>query len=303
CYYFYMDAHSLVEEFTIYLSIEKNRSQNTVDAYRQDVTRFIKRAKLKSSKAVKTITPQDIVSYLKSLRSSGASARTSARALASIKSFYKYLVGEDIMISSPAEVIQSPKLGRSIPAVLSTEEVEKILSAPNIKTPEGVRDVAMLETIYATGFRASELVAIKLKDINLDMGYISTIGKGSKERAVPLGEVATEQIREYRTTARPLLLKNRVSDFLFVTRRGSKMTRQGFWKMIKQRAKQAGILKKISPHSMRHSFATHLLEHGADLRSVQQMLGHSDISTTQIYTHIARTRISEIYEKTHPRAK
>ncbi len=298
-----MDVHSLVKEFTIYLYIEKNRSQNTVDAYGQDVTRFIKRAKLKSSKAVKAVTPQEIISYIKSLKNSGASARTSARSLASIKSFYKYLVGEDIMTSNPAEVIQSPKLGRSIPTVLSAKEVEKILSAPNIKTPEGVRDVAMLETIYATGFRASELVAIKLKDINLEMGYISTIGKGSKERTVPLGEVATERIKEYRATARPLLLKNRVSDSLFVTRRGSEMTRQGFWKMIKLRAKQAGILKKISPHSMRHSFATHLLEHGADLRSVQQMLGHSDISTTQIYTHVARARISEIYEKTHPRAK
>ena len=298
-----MNKNALINEFITYLTIEKNRAKNTLTAYQRDVARFLEHVGFDGPEKLDALSPTDITAYLKKLRNSGMSAASAARNLAAVKGLFRYLVNEKIIKNNPADVIQSPKLGRSIPGTLSVEEVERLLSSPLRDDPAGLRDSAMLETIYATGLRVSELVSIRLKDVNMEMGYLTTMGKGSKERAVPLGEMALELISEYRNGARPLLLKGRITDALFVTRLGKAMTRQGFWKIVRKYAQMAGISKKISPHSLRHSFATHLLDGGADLRSVQMMLGHSDISTTQIYTHVAAARMREIYDKTHPRAK
>ncbi len=298
-----MNGESLIDQFITHLVIEKNRSQNTVDAYRRDCERFIKAIRYKNLDTLAALTPPDISAYITKMRKSGMSAATTARSLAAVKGLLRFLVSEGLLNSNPAEVIQSPKLGRSLPGTLSIKEVEALLAAPKQDSFEGLRDIAMLETLYATGFRVSELVSIRLKNINFEMGYISTIGKGAKERAVPLGAVAMERIKGYREIARPGILKGKWTEALFVTRLGKEMTRQGFWKIIKKYAVISGVKKKISPHSLRHSFATHLLDRGADLRSVQRMLGHSDISTTQIYTHIAKSRMKEIYDKTHPRAR
>ena len=298
-----MDRDTLIDGFISYLAIEKNRSPNTQDAYRRDSAKFLDHINYKEPSDIEKLTPPDIVAYIKSMRKKGLGAATTARHLAAVKGFFKYLVNEGVLKKNPAEVTQSPKLWKKTPEVLSIKEVERLLAAPTNIEPEGVRDTAMLETIYATGLRVSELVKLSLNEINLSAGYISTMGKGAKERATPMGEVAANAIEVYLKNARPALLKGRTSEACFVTRRGGAMTRQGFWKIVKKYAQKAGVTKKISPHSLRHSFATHLLEHGADLRSVQKMLGHSDISTTQIYTHVARQRMKEVYDKTHPRAK
>lgn len=294
---------TLLNEFVTYLAVEKNRSQNTIEAYRRDAKRFLTAVKYKNPQSLNALKPQDITEYMKELRASGLSSVSSARNLAVVKSLYRFLIAEGLVSSNPAEVIEAPRLWRRIPGVMSTEEVESLLGAPSLKDPQGLRDSAMLETLYATGIRVSELINIRLKDLNLEIGYLATVGKGSKERIVPLGEVARERIGQYRESSRPLLMKGKSTEFLFVTRLSKPMTRQAFWKIVKKSALKAGIAKKISPHSLRHSFATHLLERGADLRSVQKMLGHSDITTTQIYTHVAKTRIKEIYDKIHPRAR
>lgn len=298
-----MDYDALLDEFITHLTVEKNRSKNTIDAYRRDIIRFLEAYKYKNPQTLNVLKPTDITNYINALKGAGLSPSSRARALASVKGLYLFMVNEGMIDSNPAQVIRSPRLGRSIPATLSIKEVDRLLSTPKLKTPEGLRDSAMLETMYATGLRVTELVLIEIKNVNMEMGYLSVMGKGSKERAVPLGEAAIEAIKTYRQEARPNLLKGKVTQSLFVTRRGAAMTRQGFWKIVKKYSRQAAILKNISPHSLRHSFATHLLERGADLRSVQQMLGHSDISTTQIYTHVAKARMKEIYDKTHPRAK
>jgi len=298
-----MDKETLLGEFLTHMAVEKNRSKNTLEAYRRDGARFLEKIGFTGPETLDALSSTDITSYIKSLRAAGLSAASTARALAAVKGLYRYLAQEKIVKNNPAEVIGSPKLGRSAPGALSLREVDRLLSAPCEHSAAAVRDGAMIETMYATGLRVSELVSLRIKDINMDMGYLATRGKGSRERVVPLGEVALEKIRRYRETARPKLLKGRASDILFVTSLGRGMTRQGFWKMLKKRARAAGITRKVSPHSLRHSFATHLLDRGADLRSVQEMLGHSDISTTQIYTHIATARMKQVYDKAHPRAK
>lgn len=298
-----MSIEYLLDGFITYLAVEKNRSTNTLEAYRRDCERFLTDVGYTSPGALASLTAPDIVAYLKKLRESGLSAPSAARNLAAVKGLFRYLVMMKMSESNPAEVIEAPKLWRTVPDTLSTQEVDRLLAAPKTGDPMGLRDSAMLETMYATGLRVSELVSLKLKDVNMEMGYITTVGKGSKQRIVPMGEVALEQVKEYRRTARGASIKKSMTDALFVTRLGQSMTRQAFWKLVKKYAILAGITKDISPHSLRHSFATHLLERGADLRSVQQMLGHSDISTTQIYTHVALTRMKQIYDDTHPRAK
>lgn len=294
---------TLLSEFVTYLAVEKNRSPNTIEAYRRDGKRFLKMIGYKGPQTLNSLKPRDITEYMQKLRDSGLSSVSTARNLAAVKVLYRFLAAEGIVNSNPAEAVESPRLWRRVPGVLSTQEVERLLAAPKLENPRGLRDSAMLETLYATGLRVSELIMIRLKDLNLDVGYLSTLGKGSKERVIPLGEVAKERIESYRLTGRPALLKGESTEFLFVTRLNKPMTRQAFWKIVKKYARAAGITKKISPHSLRHSFATHLLENGADLRSVQKMLGHSDITTTQIYTHVAKTRIKELYDKIHPRAR
>jgi integrase/recombinase XerD len=229
------------------------------------------------------------------------SVRSIARNLSALKMFYRFLVSEGKIETNPARLLSAPKLPRRLPGVLSTGEVERLLAQPDLNTGRGKRDKAMLELLYATGLRVSELVNLKITNVNMEAGYVRTVGKGSKERMVPMGAKALEALKEYVVQGRPAFLKRKSSSYLFLNARGKPLTRQGFWKTIKRIGLAAGIRKEIYPHSLRHSFASHLLERGADLRSVQIMLGHADISTTQIYTHVTRERLKQIHQKHHPR--
>lgn len=289
----------LVEEFINHIAVEKRHSRNTVDAYRRDLIRFWEALR---GRDVKAVSASQIREFLLELRNLGLSSRSIARSLSSIKTFFRFLIQENLLQANPAETLESPKLWRKLPTVVSVQEVESLLDSPETDRPLGLRDKAMLEVLYATGLRVTELISLKLNDLNLEVGYIRTLGKGDKERIVPLGEVAQNWLRDYLEMGRPHLLKDKTAPYLFVTQRGSCMTRQGFWKTLKQYALKSNISADVSPHSLRHAFATHLLERGADLRSVQQMLGHSDISTTQIYTHVLQNRVREIFDKHHPRA-
>ena len=289
-----------VSEYTDFLKIEKRQSQNTLAAYRRDVSRF---AKYLPNKRLDDAKISDVRSFLVFLRNEGGLAPSSvARCLSSLKSFYEYLSIENLISENPTETIASPRPWRKLPNVMSVEEVDALIATPDINTLAGIRDLAMLELIYATGLRVSELVSLKMSAVDLEVGYLRSLGKGSKERVVPIGDVAKTAIESYVNNARPLFQKKRRSGDLFLTRRGNAMTRQGFWKILKKYSIKAKIEGAVSPHALRHAFATHLLERGADLRSVQMMLGHSDISTTQIYTHILGQRMREVHERFHPRA-
>ncbi len=289
-----------VSEYTDYLKIEKRQSQNTLAAYRRDVSRF---AKYLPNKRLDDAKISDVRSFLVFLRNEEGLAPSSvARCLSSLKSFYEYLSVENLISENPTETIASPRPWRKLPNVMSVEEVDALIAAPDINTLAGIRDLAMLELIYATGLRVSELVSLKMSAVDLEVGYLRSLGKGSKERVVPIGDVAQTAIESYINNARPLFQKKRRSGDLFLTRRGNAMTRQGFWKILKKYSIKAKIEGLVSPHALRHAFATHLLERGADLRSVQMMLGHSDISTTQIYTHVLKQRMREVHERFHPRA-
>ena len=289
-----------VSEYTDYLKIEKRQSQNTLAAYRRDVSRF---AKYLPNKRLDDAKISDVRSFLVFLRNEEGLAPSSvARCLSSLKSFYEYLSVENLISENPTETIASPRPWRKLPNVMSVEEVDALIATPDINTLAGIRDLAMLELIYATGLRVSELVSLKMSAVDLEVGYLRSLGKGSKERVVPIGDVAKTAIESYVNNARPLFQKKRRSGDLFLTRRGNAMTRQGFWKILKKYSIKAKIEGAVSPHALRHAFATHLLERGADLRSVQMMLGHSDISTTQIYTHVLRQRMREVHERFHPRA-
>ena len=284
-----------------YLTVEKGLAAATLESYGQDLGRFA--GFLKSSR-IHDITDTDtavILKYLIFLRKANLTAKSRARHLVTLRGFFKFLVGEKLLKKDPARVIDLPKTGLQLPDVLSVDEIAAILNAPDVLRPKGLRDAAMLELLYAAGLRVSELVHLKLQDVNLEAGFVRAFGKGSKERVVPVGSQARGKISEYLKTARPILLKNLVSPYLFVAHAGKPMTRQGFWKLLKKYALLAGIEKDITPHSFRHSFASHLLEGGADLRAVQLMLGHVDISTTQIYTHVARDHLKKMHEKYHPR--
>lgn len=292
-------ANHLADQFIHHLRVEKGLAKNTIESYSRDLTRyfdFLEKRTLPPMKASQI----DIMDYVSSL-AGALSIRSIARNLSSLKVFYRFLVSDGKLKTNPARLISNPKLPRRLPGVLSSEEVERLLAAPDTQTHRGLRDRAMLELLYASGLRVSELVGMKMLNINLEAGWVRTVGKGSKERMVPMGSKAQQSLKEYLADGRPSLLKKRSSSHLFVTARAKPMSRQAFWKIIKRCARLAGIRKEISPHSLRHSFATHLLEHGADLRSVQIMLGHADISTTQIYTHVTRERLKQIHEKYHPR--
>jgi integrase/recombinase XerD len=297
---------SLISEFVNYLTIEKGHSVNTIESYRRDVLKFFGFLGYTEGEIdineFGTVGQKRIIDFLLHLRENNFSSASVARHLVSLKMFYKFLNTEGVINNNPLENIESPRLLRKLPDFLTMEEIDKLLTRPDKNNNLGIRDIAMLEVLYATGLRVSELISLKINDINMERGYIITFGKGSKERVVPLGRSAQEKLKRYLEESRHILVKGKGGDDLFVNRFGEKMTRQGFWKIIKRYAMLAGIKKEISPHTLRHSFATHLLERGADLRSVQQMLGHSDISTTQIYTHVVRERLKEIYNKHHPRA-
>lgn len=291
----------LKEEFLDFIIVEKGLSKNTVDAYGRDLSRFELFLKERDRPA-KDAGREDIISFMTSLGRTGLSSRSTARNMVAVRMFYRFLKAEGYIEAIPTENIELPRSFRRLPDTLSPQEVEMLLNAPDTKGHLGIRDRAMIELLYATGLRVTELVEITVNRLNLEVGFLVAMGKGSKERVVPMGEVAMGWIKDYIKSARVKILKGRESDYLFVTARGSRMTRQGFWKIIKKNAFKAGIYKNISPHKLRHSFATHLLEGGADLRSVQTMLGHVDISTTQIYTHVNAERLKKIYKEYHPRA-
>ncbi|MFQ5716289.1 MAG: site-specific tyrosine recombinase XerD [Nitrospinales bacterium] len=289
---------SLVRDYIDFISIEKRHSPNTVESYRRDLMKFCREFQGVSADS---ISNADIRSFLFKLKDEGLAARSIARCLASLKSFFRFLYIERHIKENVMDILESPKLWRKLPQVMSLEEVESLLACPNIAYPTGLRDRAMLEILYATGLRVTELVSLKTNGLNLQVGFLRVFGKGSKERVVPVGEAAKSAVEDYLLAGRPILAKGCNIPELFITRRKSGMTRQGFWKILKQYARQAGIKTPISPHTLRHAFATHLLGGGADLRSVQQMLGHADISTTQIYTHILQQRMRHIHDKFHPR--
>lgn len=290
-----------VDQYINYLVFEKGLSEKTIESYSSDLSKYLEFLK---QKGVKDITQADtpmILKHLIALRESGLGSKSCARHLITLRGFYKFLAQEKILEFDPAKLIDLPKSGLKLPDVLSVSEVNLLLNIPDINKPLGKRNSAMIELLYAAGLRVSELVNLKFLDVNLEACFVRVFGKGSKERIVPFGLYAKNKIDDYINNSRALLLKNHISKYLFVARAGKPMTRQGFWKILKQYVKQAGIKKKVTPHSLRHSFASHLLEGGADLRTVQVMLGHVDISSTQIYTHVARDHLRKIHEKYHPR--
>jgi integrase/recombinase XerD len=293
-----------LQTFMQYLSVERGLALNTLESYERDLTQFIEFLKASQVNAIKDSNKTHIVAYMAELKKKGKAAATVSRSLVSIRGFYQFLVRERMLDKDPSMNMETPKLEKRLPKVMNMAEVETLLDAPQMSTTGGMRDKAMLEVLYACGIRVSELISLNTSDIHLGLGYIRCIGKGSKERIIPLGRIAAQSLDQYIQTARPKLLKGAKADeALFVGHLGTRMTRQGFWKIIKKYAAQTGILKEITPHTLRHSFATHLLENGADLRAVQEMLGHADISTTQIYTHVTKKRMKEVYNQTHPRAK
>ena len=292
----------LLDSFLSYLVVEKGLSENTLESYGRDLKKFLLFIKSRGTTSAREIKYGDILDFMARSREEGLNATTIVRSMVSVKQFFKYLLSEKVLSEDPTAHIKTPKMKKAIPGVISLDDVESILGAPDESTPEGLRDAAMLEILYATGIRVSELIGLKLNDVNFELGFVVVYGKGSKERVVPIGDKAREKLLSYLRDSRPALLKGREAKALFVTRRGAGMTRQGFWKIIKAQALRAGVTKKISPHTLRHSFATHLLERGADLRTIQVMLGHSDISTTQIYTHVESERLKEIHKKYHPRS-
>jgi len=292
---------ALSDQYINYLLFEKGLAEKTIESYSRDLIRYLDFLSSKGiSKFAETDTPL-ILQHLINLRNDGLGSRSTARHLVTLRGFYKYLVQEKVIKRNPARLVDLPKSGLKLPDVLSVAEIKLLLDLPDTNTPLGLRNAAMLELLYASGLRVSELVNLKLLDLNTEAGFVRVMGKGSKERIIPIGIYAKNRLHDYIKRARPLLLKDRVSQYLFVARAGKPMTRQGFWKLLKRYALQAGITKKITPHSIRHSFASHLLEGGADLRTVQVMLGHVDIATTQIYTHVARDRLKQMHAKYHPR--
>jgi integrase/recombinase XerD len=293
--------HHLVDRYINYLLVEKGLARATIESYSADLNKFIK---FLATHKVDNISDTDsavILRYLLFLRDKKIGARSRARHLVTIRGFYKFLVHEKVLKKDPARMIDLPKSGLKLPDVLTVDEINSMLKTPDIASSKGLRDAAMLELLYAAGLRVSELIHVKIQDINLEVGFVRTMGKGSKERVVPIGSHARQKITDYLANARPLLLKQHASHYLFVAHAGKPMTRQAFWKLLKKYSVIAGIEKEVTPHSFRHSFASHLLEGGADLRSVQMMLGHVDISTTQIYTHVARDHLKKLHEKYHPR--
>ncbi len=295
-----METH--LDLYLDYLTVEKGLAANTRASYSADLLKFLSYLKDTGIDDWSQVRFPEIIAFLSRAQEQGLAPRSRARLLSAMRGFFKFMVRDSHLQKSPVANLTSPRLRRHLPTVLSVAEVERLLAQPNPDLPLGLRDAAMLELLYGTGLRVTELITLAVGRVNLEVGFLVARGKGSKERIVPMGEVATEAVRSYTLGSRLRLLKGRVSEILFVSNRGTAMTRQGFWKLLKKYGRQAGMQKSLTPHTLRHSFATHLLERGADLRSVQMMLGHADISTTQIYTHVARERLREVHKKYHPRA-
>jgi len=290
-----------LDEFCDALWLEDGLSRNTLASYRLDLTQFAAWLDKTRGKALLAAAHADVLVYLAHRVAGKARATSTSRLLSSLKRFYQYELRQGKIKTDPTLNIDSPKLPRGLPKTLTEQDVEKLLAAPDVEDPLGLRDRTMLETLYASGLRVSELVTLKVAQVIQDMGVVRVVGKGAKERLVPLGEEALSWLKRYLKEARPQILQQRAADAIFVTGRGAAMTRQSFWHLLKRYSTQAGLTKPISPHTLRHAFATHLLNHGADLRVVQLLLGHSDISTTQIYTHVARERLKQLHAKHHPR--
>ncbi len=297
-----MSNAEILDEFCDSLWLEDGLARNTLDSYRRDLEKFSGWLEQQRSVSLLEATHADIQGFLAHLvGGEKAKATSTSRAISSLKRLFRYLLRQNRISADPTLQIATPKLPRSLPKSLTEQDVELLLYAPDAQTPLGLRDRAMLEVLYATGLRVSELVSLSVAQVSLDMGVVRVMGKGSKERLVPMGEEALDWIRRYLAEGRAVLLAGKLSDALFVTQRGEAMTRQMFWYLIKKHAKLAGLGKPLSPHTLRHAFATHLLNHGADLRVVQMLLGHADISTTQIYTHVARERLKQLHTQHHPR--
>ncbi len=292
----------LVEQFIDALWMERGLADNSLQAYRSDMQHFSQWLQRTRQLGLLDAKKADLLAYLAFLIEQGKKPRSSARVLSCFRQFYQYGLRESMLVVDPSAQLESPSLGRPLPKSLTETEVEALLYAPDLESPEGLRDRAMLELLYATGLRVSELISIRPDQLSLAQGVVRIVGKGGKERLVPLGDEAQEWVARYLKEARPELLHELPAQHLFVTRRGAGMTRQAFWYRIKKHAQAAGITKHLSPHTIRHAFATHLVNHGADLRVVQMLLGHSDLSTTQIYTHVARERLKSVHASHHPRA-
>ncbi|GFE60911.1 site-specific tyrosine recombinase XerD [Geobacter sp. AOG2] len=287
--------------FISYLAVEKGLSANTQDAYSHDLARYLDFLDKEGCTSSDSVKSTDIALFMGRLKDRGIGPRSRARCLSAIRMFHKFLMVENYAATNPTSIIEAPRILHKLPEFLTTQEVDALFAACSGAAAENTRDLAMLELLYATGLRVSELVGLRLREVNLDSGYLMTVGKGNKERLVPIGESACDKVGAYLTVVRAKVDPLGETPFLFLSRLGSGMSRQAFWNIIKKRALLAGIRKNISPHTLRHSFATHLLENGADLRSVQIMLGHADLSTTQIYTHVTRERLKRLHQEIHPR--
>ncbi len=291
----------LLSPFLDYLSVERGLSHNTLISYRRDLARYIAFVKRSHIKTLSSVSRANIMDFLLKERARGLAPNSAARALVAVRMWHRFLVQEGLLKEDVTQSLESPKLGKHLPDALSVMETSRLIQVPDIKKPQGQRDKAMLELMYATGLRASEAAALKVGHLNLTEGTLRIFGKGEKERIVPVGRQAVDCIKKYLAGARSKWTKSTSEETLFVTRRGKRMSRQTIWMILKKHAKEAGIQKEIYPHILRHSFATHLLEGGADLRVVQELLGHSDIATTQIYTHVDKSRLKSIHRKFHPR--
>jgi integrase/recombinase XerD len=300
-----LDLDGACDRFLEQLLVERQLSANTVEAYGRDLCRMRRFLFARGRAEPGQVTPADLTDYLLELAESGLKPRSRARALVAVRGLFRFLTAERLVDADPSENLLAPRTGTKLPSVLGLDEVERLLAAPSAArpSPRALRDSAMLAALYATGLRVSELVGLRLPDVNLKGGFVRATGKGQKTRLVPLGDVAAARLAAYLDGARPRLAARRPGEMgLFLTGRARRMTRQGFWKLIRRYARAAGIRREVSPHVLRHSFATHLVERGADLRAVQAMLGHADIATTQVYTHVSRARLVELYRKHHPRA-
>lgn len=292
----------MIDNFIHYLYLERGLAENTLVSYKLDLDNFSAFCQKENLEPLSQTARQAIIFYLLKLKREGKAPATISRHLASLRAFYRFLLQEGVLFQDPTNNLESPRNLERLPHVLSVDEVESLLNQPRTTDPAGLRDKAMLELLYATGIRVSELISLDLGQVNLKHGFIRCLGKGDKERIIPFGSVAGHYVSEYLRQSRAKLTKRKITSALFINQRGYRLTRQGFWKIMKKYALKAGINKEIHPHTLRHSFATHLLENGADLRSVQELLGHADISTTQIYTHLTRAKLKEIYDQAHPRA-
>jgi integrase/recombinase XerD len=293
---------AFIDEFMNYLSVERGLAKNTLLAYRRDLNKYIDYLSPKGVKTTAQVNREHVSDFMFDLKKHDMSATTICRNLAAVKMFHRFLVRENLAKEDPTTLVDTPKLWKRIPSVLTQTEVESMIAAASGKKAQQVRDQAILEILYASGMRVSELADLKTTSIDYDVGFVRAVGKGSKERIIPLGKMAREALQKYLLRARPQLLKGRTNDVLFLSRLGRKISRQSLWAVIKFYARKAKIKKTIKPHTLRHTFATHLLEHGADLRSVQEMLGHADISTTQIYTHVDNERLKSVHRQFHPRS-